>query len=540
MIGLSVVLVCRCMLPPASDWVAEVLVGRLDDDVSRTITGSLLAAFNLSTLEDSAVQDQLAQARGMNGLPVPHAVRIAAMGLQSRLAALGSLILVAFYLSWWSAILLVAALALASQVLAAAWRVEFRSWPDQAEAQRQASYFFELGMGEAAKEVRVFGLATWLRESHLDQWMQAMRPVWHARRRTRIRAFLAVIPLAGSISAVLLYLISQVRGGHVDIAAATSSAAATLAVLAALSPHLTVLAQRGARTLEALDAIPESVAPDAAAPSPLSQLQTGHPHTIRLHQVSYRYPGQDRDALTDLDLEIRAGESFALVGVNGAGKSTLVKLLTGMISPTSGQITIDGIDLARLHLPQWHTQIAVVMQDFLRLPLTASQNVAIGHQPPHDIRAMDQVAERAAFDGIVRDLPNGWDTPLDRNQDGGTDLSGGQWQRLALVRALWAAEQGASLLILDEPAAALDIRAEAELVGRFLDLAAGLTTLTISHRFSVVRGADRIGVLDGGRIVESGTHDTLLRLDGRYAAMFRAQGSLYLTDADNPPEPNDG
>jgi ATP-binding cassette, subfamily B, bacterial len=532
--GLSVLLVCRCLVPPLSDWITGMLVGRLNEDVTSVITGTLLASPRITALEDSAVQDKAARARGLNGIPVAHAARIAVLTLQSRLAAAGSLVLVAVFLSWWGAAIVLAALILADRVLSVAWRVEFRSWPEQAEAQRKASYLFELGMGRAAKELRVFGLASWLADSHLARWREAMSPVWDARRRTRARGLLAVAPLAGAIALLLVDLVSRVRSGHADIAAATSAAAAMIAALAGLSPQMSVAAQRGAETLKAVLALPGSIAPAGTREQCPEEVPPGPVHAVRFEDVAFRYPGQDHDVLAGLNVEIRAGESFALVGVNGAGKSTLVKLLAGVMSPTRGRITVDGADLAAMEPSQWQTRVAVVMQDFLRLPLTVAENVALGDLEPGDTALMERLAERAAFSEIVGALPRGWETPLDRNQEGGAELSGGQWQRLALVRALWAAEHGAGILVLDEPAAALDIRAEAELVQRFHELSAGQTTLTISHRFSVVRGAGRIAVLEGGRIVEEGTHEDLLGRQGRYAAMFHAQASLYLNDGDNP------
>jgi ATP-binding cassette subfamily B protein len=266
---------------------------------------------------------------------------------------------------------------------------------------------------------------------------------------------------------------------------------------------------------------------------------TGAPReAIRFEQVSFSYPGSERKVFDGLDLELRAGEALALVGINGAGKSTLVKLLTGAYLPTSGRITVDGVDLATLtpaSLGTWQRQIAAIVQDFARFPLPVGDNIGFGNieqygdQPP-----LVEAARRAGVDDLIENLPKGWDTILDRAWEGGADLSGGEWQRIALARALFAVQGGSRVLVLDEPAAALDVRAEARLVAEYLDLTRGVSSLIISHRFSVVRDAHRICVLDGGRIVESGTHDELLTTGGRYAAMFRLQADRYLggdTDA---------
>jgi ABC-type multidrug transport system fused ATPase/permease subunit len=220
---------------------------------------------------------------------------------------------------------------------------------------------------------------------------------------------------------------------------------------------------------------------------------------------------------------------LALVGVNGAGKSTIVKLLAGVYTPTAGRITVDGVDLRELDLGAWQRRIAAIVQDFLQFPLTATDNIVLGAAAHAvDQGAAEKVAKQAGIATVLAGLPAGWDTVLDKRYAGGIDLSGGEWQRVALARALFAVDAGAGVLVLDEPAAALDVRAEAELVERYLDLTAGVTSLVISHRFSVVRDAHRICVLEGGRIVESGTHDELLARGGRYAAMFELQAERYL------------
>jgi ABC-type multidrug transport system fused ATPase/permease subunit len=251
---------------------------------------------------------------------------------------------------------------------------------------------------------------------------------------------------------------------------------------------------------------------------------------IRFENVSFRYPGSDVDVLRDLNLTIHAHEALALVGVNGAGKSTLVKLLGGAYQPTAGRITVDGVDLAELDLAGWQRRIAAIVQDFLRFPLPVSDNVVFGAiERADDEVALAKVARESGIDDVVRGLPAGWDTVLDKSFDGGVDLSGGEWQRVALARALFAVHAGAGVLVLDEPAAALDVRAEAELVERYLELTSGVASLIISHRFSVVRNANRICVLADGRIVEDGTHEQLLDRDGPYAAMFRLQAERYVT-----------
>ncbi len=250
---------------------------------------------------------------------------------------------------------------------------------------------------------------------------------------------------------------------------------------------------------------------------------------IRLEGVRFRYPGREDDVLSGLDLVIPAGRSLAIVGDNGAGKTTLVKLLARFYDPSEGRLLVDGVDLRDLDQTAWQRRLAAVFQDFVRYPLTAIENIGFGapYGPDHEV-----AARRAGALALIEALPNRWDTLLSREFEGGVDLSGGEWQRLALARALFAATRtGGGLLILDEPTAHLDARAEAGFYDSFFDVTAGCTTIVISHRFSTVRRAQRIVVLDGGRVAETGTHEELLAAGGRYAHMFELQASRFAADA---------
>jgi ABC-type multidrug transport system fused ATPase/permease subunit len=269
---------------------------------------------------------------------------------------------------------------------------------------------------------------------------------------------------------------------------------------------------------------------------------------IVFEDVSFRYPRSGTDILSGLSMRLDAGTAVALVGLNGAGKSTLVKLLAGTYLPTSGRIFIDGIDLAEFNEEQlrgWQRRIAPITQDFVRLPLSAGDNIELGsgelwsgqivgeQQVPTD--AMLAVATRAGVVDILDRLPRGWATPLEKTIPGGAELSGGEWQRIALARALRAVEAGAGVLVLDEPAAALDVESEARLVGGYLDLASAVTSLVISHRFSVVRPVPKICVLERGQVIEEGSHEELMTAHGRYHAMFTMQASRY-AGSDEAPE----
>jgi ABC-type multidrug transport system fused ATPase/permease subunit len=241
---------------------------------------------------------------------------------------------------------------------------------------------------------------------------------------------------------------------------------------------------------------------------------------IRFRNVTFAYPHATEPVLGDFDLTIPAGSSLAIVGQNGAGKTTIAKLLCRLYDPQQGAIEVDGTDIRALDIDGWRSRVTAVFQDFIRFELSLRENVAPAGAPDNVIR---QVLEESGAAYLAR-----LDTVLARGYPDSTDLSGGQWQRVALARALFAVDAGARVLILDEPTAALDVRAEAEIYERFLELTAGLTTILISHRFSTVRRADRIIVLDNGIVVEDGSHDELLAQEGRYARMFDLQAARFV------------
>jgi ABC-type multidrug transport system fused ATPase/permease subunit len=239
---------------------------------------------------------------------------------------------------------------------------------------------------------------------------------------------------------------------------------------------------------------------------------------IRFRDVTFAYPS-GTPVLEHFDLTIPAGSSIAIVGQNGAGKTTLAKLLCRLYDPQSGAIEADDIDLRDLDVAEWRARITAVFQDFIRLELPLRDNVAPSGAPDEVVRTALESAGAAGLAGL--------DTILARGYTGGTDLSGGQWQRVALARALAAVQLGAGVVLLDEPTAQLDVRGEAEIFERILTATRRCTTILISHRFSTVRQADRICVLEGGRVVELGTHDELMALGGRYQTMFDLQAQRF-------------
>jgi ATP-binding cassette subfamily B protein len=245
---------------------------------------------------------------------------------------------------------------------------------------------------------------------------------------------------------------------------------------------------------------------------------------FRFEHVSFCYPGSERRVLDRLDLQIEPGERIALIGENGQGKTTIVKLLTRLYDPTAGRILLDGVDLRDYDIDDLHRQVGVIFQDFVRYEMTVKQNIATGRLDAAQDDAIRHAARKSLANEVVDRLPGGYEQLLGRRFEGGVDLSGGEWQKIALARAYL---RDAQILILDEPTASLDARSEFEVFERFAELTDGRMALLISHRFSTVRMADRIVVLENGRIAEEGNHQQLIALGGRYSGMFELQAASY-------------
>jgi ATP-binding cassette, subfamily B, bacterial len=432
----------------------------------------------------------------------------------------------------------------AALVLAAAWiylgrwrwrrtTVTWRVVVGQTQTMRRAHAISDMAVtAAAAKETRLFGLRTWIGVRHAAEWTSAMSSVWAERRRAGRGATLVALVLFGA-HLVALALIGQ----------AALAGGLGLGPLAAILQGVFLARELGEGVfghwevefgLPLLDAVRrlEETVEEQAEPMSGSLTTPQVTEAIRFEGVRFRYPGGADDVLCGLDLEIPAGTSLAIVGENGVGKTTTAQLLARLRDPSAGRITVDGADLTTIDPEAWHQTVAAVSQQAVRLPLTAAENVGAGRTLDPD--ALRRAVEGAGARRLIEGLPRGWDTVLDKTFTGGADLSGGQWQRVALARGLAALEAGAQVLILDEPTAHLDVRAEADLYDRFLELTRGRTVVLISHRFSTVRRADRIAVIEGGRIVELGSHDELMALRGRYATMFELQAARFRADAGEP------
>jgi ATP-binding cassette subfamily B protein len=528
-IGLATMAVAYFLaqVAPAVQWsLGRIMGARLDVLVRDRVMDATLDRPGLGHVERDALRDAATLALDARSATfgADDAIRAVANLISGRLQGLAAAgILVAFH--WWAPLVLLLTFLPWDMYFRSEHGKVARSWVERTPEQARASYFRSLGTdAAAAKELRVFALGGFVRDRFAAHYLAGMAPLWR-ERTTRLRRFL---PPVASVTAGYLAVFGALGW---ELATGRQSLTATaLYVLAAgqvwrLTPSYNDLSRL------AIGATPLLSAQRVAQPSPSGAARTQPADVrpgqeIRFERVSFGYPGGP-DVLSELDLSIAVGQSLAIVGDNGAGKTTLVKLLCGLYQPSAGRITVDGTDLRELDPFAWRQHVAAIFQDYVRYPLTLRENVAAGAGGDLDDAGTRRMLAEAAAEDLADALPHGLDTVLGREFDRGAELSGGQWQKVALARALAGRHAGAGMLILDEPTANLDVRAEAALFERILTMTRGSTTVLISHRFANVRRADRIVVLAGGRVVEDGSHDALLAADGLYAAAFRLQAERF-------------
>jgi ATP-binding cassette subfamily B protein len=480
----------------------------------------------IAHLEDPAYIDELALAMatpGSSPFEVPRALMwVVAMYLESFGATL-----ILFRFHWWAPLVLVAALMTSQRWLSRELDLLFQFWSANTTGHRKASYFRDLTLTPpAAKEIRVFGLAPWVVGRFSSQWGATMANVWKERRALRWQMLRQAAVQGLGYGIVYLAIAHDGISGAISLGGVAVFVQACNGMWGFTGEGLYMLrnSANSIPHLVGLDDLPSA----KAAQLPGTRTDTADRPTseIRFSDVRFAYPGTDQPIFDGLDLHIRRGESLAIVGQNGAGKTTLIKLLSRLYDADHGTITVDGIDLRDIEPAAWRDRVSVIFQDFVQYPMSARENVAMGDLANRSDEAVRRAIDRAGAADLVDQLGDGWDTLLTKQLKGGTDLSGGQWQKIALARALLAAQRG-GILVLDEPTANLDVRAEVELFDRFLELTEGTTTVLISHRFSTVRHADRIVVLEAGRVVEEGSHEELLGAGGRYARMFLLQAERF-------------
>lgn len=411
-------------------------------------------------------------------------------------------------------------------------------WREVAGMNRRSRYLLELATaGMAAKETRIFGLTEWLIGRYNQSFLAAYSPVAVRRREIYRRPYLLFTPI-GLVVATWATA-EMARAAAAGTISLTQLAVGLQALVLALLlgefyPESDVPTQFGMQAVSALNEVRDRIGRSNTDGHAGGPVRPGVPErSLRFEDVHFAYPA-GRPVLNGLTLDLPTGACTAIVGVNGAGKTTLVKLLTRLYEPTSGSIRADGVPIAELDAAGWRRQVSVIFQDFVRYELSAADNIALGAaHVEFDRRAIEDAAREAGIFDVFALHPLGLDTPLGRGYAGGIDLSGGQWQRLAIARSLYALRKGAKVLILDEPTSALDVRAEVAFFDQFVELTRGATSILISHRFSSVRRADHIVVVENGRVVEQGTHAELVQLGMYYAAMFKLQAERFTADDDS-------
>jgi ATP-binding cassette subfamily B protein len=397
----------------------------------------------------------------------------------------------------------------------------------QTPVRRQLDYLRILGGSkEAAKELKLFGLKDFLRERFTLLSNNIYEEnVSLSRRKLIAGAMLSTIGTMGYYSAYA-FVIWRTVVGALTIGTLYLLTGAILQASSNIEQIFSTFAGIGDQALFLTDLLaffemkPTIQSKPNALPAPRPIVQG-----VEFRDVSFSYPGNSRRVLDRINFKLHTNERLALIGENGQGKTTIVKLITRLYDPTEGRILLDGVDLRDYDLDDLHREIGVIFQDFMRYEMTAAENIAVGRiEEINNLELLKNAAHKSMADETIGRLPRGFDQMLGRRFEQGVDISGGEWQKVALARAYL---RDAQLLILDEPTAALDARSEFEVFHRFAELTAGKMALFISHRFSTVRSADRILVLENGRIAEEGTHDDLARRGGRYAEMFEMQASSY-------------
>lgn len=478
-------------------------------------------------LESAELAADLTAARdfdlGMTGPPLSISMDFIAGGLVELIGGLASAVVLAAY-AWWAPLLLAGAWIATHRLLreSAVWKD--RNTDEVRQAQRSADYTYRLAVDPpASKELRLFGLAPWTLDRFVARRTR-LHELQYSATRLRERPLGLALLLVAAANVVVFWLLARdLAAGRVTLGQVTAFAQAAVGTSMIAFGGLNWALDGAAAPVAAV----ARLEPAMAAAGRLDTNGTASPGAgavgIRFQHVTFAYPGTP-PVLDDFTLDIPAGSSLAIVGQNGAGKTTLAKLLCRLYDPRSGSIEIDGTDLRALDLGAWRARMTAVFQDFIRFELPLRDNVAPGGAP-------EAAIVRALTAAGAADLAS-LDTVLSRGYDGGTDLSGGQWQRVALARALCAVEAGAGLVVLDEPTAQLDVRGEAEIFGRLLEATRGCTTILVSHRFSTVRHADRICVLEHGQVIELGSHDELMALGGRYRTMFDLQAKRFAAGGD--------
>jgi ATP-binding cassette subfamily B protein len=524
LVGLEFALACLAtILVRVTDYCDTVLADRYAKHISVRIMQHA-SRLDLTTYEDPSFQDKLERAR-VQGTDRVLMIQAAGRLIQQVVTTASMAFSICLFSPWLLAALIVCVVpAFLGETHFAflGYSLSFAQTP----ARREMEYLRVLGGSkESAKELKLFGLGPYFVGRFTNLAMQLHKETARlARKRLFVGSLLTLLGTLGYYG-TYAFVIYQTVAGVLTLGMLTFLAGAIAAASSNIQLVFSTFSTIADQALFVGDLL------DFFAVKPTVQSKTGGllaPRPIRrgfeFRNVSFAYPN-GREVLSGVSFTLNPGERIALVGENGQGKTTIVKLLTRLYDPSAGQILLDGVDLREYDLEDLWREIGVIFQDFMRYDLTATENIAMGRIESLDnIFRIRAAAQKSLAEDVIRKLPNGYAQQLGCRFDGGTDLSGGEWQKLALARAYL---REAQVLILDEPTAALDARSEHEVFERFAELTRGKMAILISHRFSTVRMADRIFVLQGGRIAEEGPHDQLMQNGGRYAEMFELQAASY-------------
>ncbi len=522
----AVVFIGMNTLTPVHTVIGSILGAKTGVWLNDLLLRASLDPPSVAHLERPDLADELAKARdfdsGNLGPPLEAAMPEVGSGFATVLGGFGQALVLGAY-RWWAP-LLVGGAWLSTHILlreSALWKIysaeEFNA------VSRHSDYAYRLAVdAPAAKEVRMFGLAVWA----VDRFAALRRRVADAlykQRRLKQRPLGWTIATIVPANAIFFWTLAMdARAGNLALDRVVMFAQLAVGCSALAFSEFDWWFRGSAEPVPRVLDLGDKMRPAgelARGSAPAADLPRDE---IRFEAVSFTYPTTGVNVLDGFDLTIPAGSSLAIVGPNGAGKTTLAKLLCRLYDPQGGSIRVDGVDIRELDLEQWRSRLAAVFQDFNRYETTLRENVV-------PLGAPDDVVASALHRAQAEDLAT-LDRVLSKFYEGGTDLSGGQWQRVALARAVAAVELGAGVVLLDEPTAQLDVRGEAEIFDRLLEATRGRTVILISHRFSTVRHADRICVLEHGRVVELGSHDELMAQGGRYRTMFDLQASRFYTE----------
>jgi ABC-type multidrug transport system fused ATPase/permease subunit len=529
----GVVFVLLQILTPVHQAVSSNLGDRTATWLYDRLTEACVRPPGMGHLEDPRLTGDLTVARdfdlGMTGPPLSISMDFIAGGLALMIGGLASAVVLAWY-RWWAPVVLAGAWLATHWLLreSAIWRD--RNTDEVRSAQRDSEYAYRLAVDPpAAKEVRLFGLVGWVIERFVARRTRLHELQYEATRLREKSVMWSLLLVVSANVAVFWSLANRAADGSLDLGAAVVFAQCALGTAAIAFGGLNWALDGASAPVAAVQRLGAAMSAAGALRSGTRRADAMPRAAIRFRDVTFAYPSGGADSMANpvlhgFDLTIPAGSSLAIVGRNGAGKTTLAKLLCRLYDPQSGAIEVDGVDIRDFDLENWRSRVAAVFQDFVRFELPLRDNVAPQGAPDDHVLA----ALASAGAGGLANL----DTVLARGYEGGTDLSGGQWQRVALARALCAVRLGAGVVILDEPTAQLDVRGEAEIFDRILATTRHCTTILISHRFSTVRHADRICVLEDGVVVELGTHQELMDLGGRYRTMFDLQAQRFSATED--------